>query len=142
MISFFVLGLPQPQGSAKAFVQNGRTHITSDNPKMKSWRNDVKCEAQKHFTKPELDAPMIVTAVFCLPRPKGHYGTGRNAGVVKASAPDVPAVKPDVDKLARALLDALTGVAYRDDAQVTTLTVRKAYTDESVGTFISVGGTQ
>ena len=38
-----------------------------------------------------------------------------------------PCVRPDVDKLVRALLDALTGVAYHDDGQVVALSVRKIY---------------
>lgn len=38
-----------------------------------------------------------------------------------------PCVRPDVDKLARALLDALTGIAYEDDGQVVELLVRKVY---------------
>ena len=35
--------------------------------------------------------------------------------------------KPDADNLAKAILDALNGVAYPDDAQIVTLTVRKRY---------------
>jgi len=42
-----------------------------------------------------------------------------------------PVVKPDVDKLARALLDALTGVAYGDDAQVVEMHVCKTYGDDA-----------
>jgi Holliday junction resolvase RusA-like endonuclease len=45
--------------------------------------------------------------VFYLPRPGGHFGTGRNAGLVKNSAPLWPAVKPDLDKLERAVFDSL-----------------------------------
>ena len=35
--------------------------------------------------------------------------------------------KPDADNLAKAILDALNGVAYPDDAQIVKLTVRKRY---------------
>jgi Holliday junction resolvase RusA-like endonuclease len=35
--------------------------------------------------------------------------------------------KPDADKLARAILDSLTGVCWRDDAQVVDLRARKVY---------------
>lgn len=35
--------------------------------------------------------------------------------------------KPDADNLAKAILDALNGVAYPDDAQIVKLTVRKWY---------------
>lgn len=39
-------------------------------------------------------------------------------------------VKPDIDKLGRAILDALTNVAYKDDSQVTQLLLKKKYADE------------
>jgi crossover junction endodeoxyribonuclease RusA len=35
--------------------------------------------------------------------------------------------KPDIDKLARAVLDALTGILYRDDSEVVRLDVTKRY---------------
>ncbi len=39
--------------------------------------------------------------------------------------------KPDLDKLARALKDALKGVLYHDDAQVVVLLARKVYAAET-----------
>jgi Holliday junction resolvase RusA-like endonuclease len=62
--------------------------------------------------------PVIIEMVFYRPRNQGDYGTGRNAGVLKASAPALPAVKPDVDKQVRLVLDALKTVAWHDDGQV------------------------
>ena len=76
--------------------------------------------------------PVRLRIVFWLVRPKGHYGTGRNEGVVKKSAPVWPATKPDSDKLTRSTMDALTDAqVYRDDAQVVHLDVWKAYADDS-----------
>jgi Holliday junction resolvase RusA-like endonuclease len=43
-----------------------------------------------------------------------------------------PCVRPDADKLARALLDALTGYAYDDDGQVIALSIRKIYAERTV----------
>ena len=46
-------------------------------------------------------------------------------------------MKPDCDNIAKAVLDALNGLAYKDDSQVTELTVRKLYAEEgSVGVRI------
>jgi Holliday junction resolvase RusA-like endonuclease len=81
--------------------------------------------------------PVHLRIAFGLPRPKGHFGTGRNAGTVKPSAPPFPAVKPDVDKLSRAVMDALRGVVYADDAQVVAKVVSKHY-DERARTIIHV----
>ncbi|MCR4339570.1 MAG: RusA family crossover junction endodeoxyribonuclease [Gemmatimonadaceae bacterium] len=71
-------------------------------------------------------------------RPAGHYGTGRNAGTVRPCAPEWPTTKPDADKLTRALLDALTGVAYVDDSQVVHLGIRKEWALTGPGTRVEV----
>lgn len=60
-------------------------------------------------------------------RPKGHHGSGRNAGVLKESAPAFPTARPDVDKHARAIMDALHGVVWRDDSQVVEVLGRKRF---------------
>ena len=72
---------------------------------------------------------MMVDITFHRARNKGHYGTGKNAHLVKDSAPAHPTVKPDVDKLSRSVLDALTGIVWVDDAQVVDKTVRKRYAE-------------
>ncbi len=50
---------------------------------------------------------------------------------------DEPYVRPDLDKLIRAVLDGLTGVAYEDDQQVVRLTAQKAY-GETEGVHIKI----
>jgi hypothetical protein len=66
--------------------------------------------------------------VFRFARPKGHYGSGRNAAVLKPGAPRSPAGKPDLDKVLRSTLDALGEAGcYRDDSQVVAVEAQKAY---------------
>lgn len=56
---------------------------------------------------------------FHFARPKGHYGTGKNAGTVKPRfAQARPAVKPDLTNIVKRVEDALTGIAWKDDCQV------------------------
>lgn len=113
-------GVPQPQGSAKAFMPKGARYpvVTSDNPQLKGWRQLVAAEASRALqgTGQLLDGPVQVCAVFYLPRPKALKAQAR---------PHV--TRPDVDKLARAIGDALTGVVWRDDAQVVQWQVSKVY---------------
>ena len=75
------------------------------------------------------DGPLIVMIHCYMPRPKGHYGTGKNAGKLKASAPDVPTTKPDIDNCAKFVLDCLNGLAFHDDKQIIDLHVSKTYSD-------------
>jgi Holliday junction resolvase RusA-like endonuclease len=49
-----------------------------------------------------------------------------------------PTKKPDADNIAKAVCDALNGIAYKDDSQVVDLTVRKHYSKfPRVQVFIS-----
>ena len=72
-------------------------------------------------------------------RPKSHFGTGRNAGKLKPSAPKYPAVKPDVDKLSRAVHDALTiANVIDDDSRIVIDHNEKHYAVEQTGASIEV----
>lgn len=123
MIQFTVYGQAKPAGSKKAFVnpRTGRAVIVDDS-KNKSWRQEVALAAAAGMERADECEPLLgaleVTFVFYRPRPKGHFGTGRNAGVVRESAPAFPTTRPDVLKLARAVEDSLTGIVYADDSQI------------------------
>lgn len=84
-----------------------------------------------------LDAPLSVDLFFFRSRPKAHYGTGRNAGKLKASAPKWPTAKPDVDNYIKFTLDCLNEILWRDDALVVTTKAIKAYA-ETPKTIIQV----
>lgn len=75
---------------------------------------------------------LAVTLRYFLPSPQGRYGSGRNAGILKESAVARPATRPDVDKMVRHTLDALTGVIYADDGQVVELLASKHYADDQL----------
>jgi Holliday junction resolvase RusA-like endonuclease len=75
-----------------------------------------------------LRGPVAMELEYRFPRPMSHYGTGRNAGKVKASAPTMlHAVKPDGDNLEKATLDALEGLLFVNDAQVASMCRVKKY---------------
>ena len=136
MIEFFVPGIPIPKGSAKAFVVKGRAIVTQTNgDKQKPWASAISYTAMQNmkFQKP-LDGPFGVELTFYMPRPKGHYGTGKNVHTLKESSPDHHTSKPDADKLLRCVLDALTSVVWNDDSQVCEISVFKKYETVSRGT--------
>ena len=124
-LAFYVPGIPIPQGSVRAFVRGGRAAVTSDNPALRSWRLDVTAAASAELGGREpFTGPVDVVLSFILPRPAGHFG---KRGVLP-SAPVFPGTKPDLDKLCRGILDALTGAgALRDDSQVVGLMATKHY---------------
>lgn len=92
---------------------------------LRSWRDIVMHSF--HRQPPIETGPVAVMLDFYLPRPKAHYGTGRNAQKLRQGAPGMPSGKPDIDKLTRAVLDAMTGVAFHDDSQVCFIMASKNY---------------
>lgn len=130
MIVFTVYGVPAPAGSKKGFYNHKakRVIITDDSKRSRPWKAQISDAAAEAMAgAPLLEGPLVVALTFIVPRPKGHFGSGRNAGVVKASAPESPTVKPDLLKLARAVEDALSGIVYRDDSQIVVETLHKLY---------------
>lgn len=152
-VSFSVYGKPRPQGSKQAQViyngagkpvlKNGRilAVVRDDNKDLRNWRNQVADKAMEAYrsathTSPDnskdpglLSGPVALCVEFVRPRPKGQYGTGRNAGILKMSAPEHPTAKPDTVKLARAVEDAITGVVWIDDSQVVKHVLTKRFGD-------------
>lgn len=129
-----VNGTPAPQGSKRAIpMRNGRVNLVESSKAVGPWREAVRAETQRAILAQGgwhvmSAGPVHVRATFYLPRPRGHYGTGRNAAIITTRAPLLPAGKPDLDKLIRAVLDAITaGGALADDARVTSMELWKLY---------------
>lgn len=125
-VSFVVYGVAQPAGSKKGFYipKLNRVVITDDAKKSRPWKAQVSdAAAQAMQGMRLLEGPLVVELTIYLPRPKGHFGM---RGLLPR-APRYPAVKPDATKLLRCFEDALSGLVYRDDAQIVTQVVRKRY---------------
>lgn len=129
-----VLGTPAPKGSARAFYKAGmkRAVIVKDNSeRQRAWDGLVREAAQAAigpcYAPPFVDRALAVRIVFRMVRPAGHWGKGKRAGQLVPSAPQHPRTKPDIDKLARATLDALIGCVFDDDARIALLILEKVY---------------
>jgi crossover junction endodeoxyribonuclease RusA len=125
-----VHGTPGPQGSK---TRNAAGALYESSAKVKPWRDAVKSAALDALAYDDawqpLNEPVHLLIVFTLRRPKSHYGSGRNAGVVKPSAPEFPTGKPDLDKLVRSTQDALKDAGVlMDDSCVAAVTASKTYT--------------
>lgn len=121
-VEFFVPGVPVQQGSKSVF--NGRV-VDQNHKALKPWRANVATAADRGVT---FDCPVMVSLRFVMPRPKRPRW-------------ELPAVKPDIDKLARALLDGLTdGGLLADDARVVRLHLEEVYEtpDSPVGAHVAV----
>lgn len=143
-LTFFVPGRAMPAGSKSAFRTGKRTIVTdSSGEKGKTWRATVQSIASQRFNEPLWDGPLRVRFVYLVDRPRGHFGTGKNAGILKASAPKYPTTRPDLLKLSRAVEDALTDVIWKDDSQIVIEILYKFFVQpedgEKPGVYITVG---
>jgi Holliday junction resolvase RusA-like endonuclease len=140
-LRFFVPGTPAPGGSKTGFYNKklGRVMMTPASKKTKPWMSTVSAVVRSQYhNRPLLTDPLRLGMQFRILRPKGHWGSGRNAATLKQSAPTHPTVKPDLTKLVRATEDALTGVLWRDDTQVVAGIYSKIYVERDPGVVIQV----
>jgi crossover junction endodeoxyribonuclease RusA len=137
-IEFLVRGIPGTAGS-KRFVGMSKAGrgiiIDSAGKKGKDWRNLVASTGQGIFhEQAPLTGPLSLTVIFKMPYRKADL---RKDGTPKPSAPYHHTTKPDATKMLRAVEDALTGIAWNDDAQIAVQRVEKFYS-ETPGAFISI----
>lgn len=124
-----VVGEPAPQGSKRAFIVNGRAVLVeSSSEKVKAWRKVVAQVAKIHADACPIDGSVAVNVVFRLRPPKALRGFPAHTK------------RPDVDKLLRSTFDAISGVLWNDDSQVTSVHAVKRYAlpDEEPGATIEV----
>lgn len=134
MIRFVVQGIPAPQGSKNAWGGESSKNL-------KPWRSAVQWEATDTKLNQHLETmlgPAHLVVEFRFSRPKAHYRTGKNQHLLRDDAPRDKTTAPDLDKLVRAVCDALTiaGI-WRDDSQVSRITASKVY-DQQPGCTIAV----
>lgn len=114
-------GRPVPQGSLK-FIHGRPIHARAAD--LAVWRADIARNAEVRGYRP-VAGGIKVECNFVFNRPKS------------AQTRQFPWVKPDLDKLIRAVLDGLTGVAYEDDSQVVLISASKTY-GETEGVWVEI----
>jgi crossover junction endodeoxyribonuclease RusA len=133
-----VLGDPVPQGSKRAFPVyrgkgehrefTGKVAVTDNaGARLAEWRQSIIAVARDAMgSSPPLEGPVWISLEFWLRQPKRPKF-------------EHPATRPDAEKLARAVDDALKAAGvYRDDGQIVTATIRKRYTTGTPGVVVTV----
>lgn len=103
----------------KGFIMPGKKYpiITADNRKTKPWKQEIAGAANKAMGElAPTFGPVQIHCDFYFARPKSL-----NKSILQKTT------RPDVDKLIRAVLDALTGIVYADDSQVTAVSAAKLF---------------
>lgn len=132
--SCFIAGVPEPQGSARAFIVNGRAVITTANPRLKKWRAAMAKGFAAYWRQEPMQGPLVLSAAFVLPRLASHpkIKQGRVHPIAERSG--------DLDKLLRAVGDSLKdGKVIVDDALICEFgKVTKRYASVGEGPGVSI----
>lgn len=125
-VEFFVPGQPVGKGRPRATVRAGRARLYTP-AKTEKYEARVALFAQQAMAgRPVMAGPVAlsVTALFPIPTswPKKRQAAAR-AGTEQHTK------RPDADNCAKAILDGLNGVVWKDDSQVVTLSIEKRYAE-------------
>ena len=134
-ITFNVIGMEAATQGSKRSVGHGI--LLETNKRLRPWRALVT-DAALATNQPLTPHPVSISITFRFLRPKGHY----NKSGLSPKAPThlTSKQKGDIDKLSRAILDALTGSLLQDDSQVVSLSAHKRYCtpEEKPGALITL----
>jgi Holliday junction resolvase RusA-like endonuclease len=122
MKKIFIPGLPVQEGN----ITPWGTHREGE--RLDDWRRAIAFGYRGLGGECYLSGPVTVFAKFGMKPPKGKLPNDRQG---------YPTVRPDLEKLARAVMDALEGHAYKNDAQVVDQVISKRYS-ERPGVMIAV----
>lgn len=124
-VSFVVYGVAAPAGSKTvAKASGGRVFVRDASKRSAPWKRLVAQAAGEAMDgAPLLEGPLQLNVSVMVVRPKSHYG----ARGLRPSAPSAPTTRPDLTKYLRGIEDAMTGIVWRDDAQVITTSAEKRY---------------
>jgi Holliday junction resolvase RusA-like endonuclease len=114
-----------PKGSVRAFIapkQNRAIIVQDKHYQLRLYESILRDHLSQAMQAQSLfEGPVRVRIVFNRSRPKSS----------KRKKSMYACTRPDIDKLARAVLDAMTGIVFTDDAQVAALIAEKRYADKA-----------
>ena len=114
----------EPQGKERARYGNGRTYTPK---KTVAYEERIKNLFINKWGKPMLEGEVQVSIIAYYTIPKSYSKKKKELafqGLIK------PIKKPDLDNIAKVVLDSLNKIAYKDDNQVVRLLLDKDYSNE------------
>ena len=134
MVSIHVPSVPVAQPRPKAASRGGRAMVYHPKGPVDAFKASVRLAAASVYDGPPMESPLCVDILFLMPRTKSQIWKTRPMPRIRH------AKKPDRDNLDKAVLDALSGLLWRDDCQVCDGRLQKwiAAGDEQPGVWIEV----
>jgi len=125
-INFSVPGKPQALKRHRTVMRGSFTGTYDPSIEDKA---DFLALAMNNKPSIPYDEPLEVEFEFIFSRPKAHYRTGKNAGILKDNAPKWHIGTPDTDNLIKFVCDSLNSIFWKDDSRICGVEARKFYGD-------------
>jgi Holliday junction resolvase RusA-like endonuclease len=126
------MGEPEPKGSARGFIRGKRVIITSTNKNLKGWEQAVRYEAQRYVEEHSVPCVDKTQAVLL----DLHFYFQKPESTSKRVV--LHNKQPDLDKLIRAVGDALAGIVYDNDSRINVVTAAKDFADPGQQTGVVI----
>ena len=126
IIRFEIPGEAQAQMRPRATTINGQVRMY-DHKKSRDYKAYVQQTAKPYMPKEPITEPVTMRVIIYKGLLKSFSKKKRQEALDGILLPDK---KPDVDNLAKTFMDALNGMAYKDDSQIVTLIAEKRYAEE------------
>lgn len=124
-IRFTVPGEPKGKARPRVFNQDGKSHAVTPQDTL-NYESLVKWVFTNTMEARKLQGEIEAKIVAMYPIPKAM--TKKNRQLIDEGKLH-PTKKPDLDNVAKIILDSLNKVAFDDDSQVTRLIVEKHFSD-------------
>lgn len=112
-VKFTIKGNPVPKGRPRV-VMKGRYPVTYTPEKTRIWEEYVQVSSLPYKPIEFMEGPLRMKLRFIFVKPK-------------SAKREYPNIKPDIDNLAKSIMDALEGVFYKNDSQVVDEVLSKRY---------------
>lgn len=123
MIKFTIYGEPVAQARPRF---NSFTKRAYDPAKSSNFKKYIRCEALKYKPTKLLEGSLHLTVAIYRSMPQ----MSKKKAELALSEKLKPITKPDLDNYVKSIKDALKGIMWQDDSQVTDMVVKKRYTDK------------
>ena len=134
MIEFFVDGEPVPKARPR-FRRAGDKVFTYTPKKTADYEQYIQWHAKQAGVQVS-DLPVLLDVIAYCPIPQSKpkkWKEQAEKGLIEKTS------RPDADNYAKIAMDALNGIAWKDDGQVVELYVRKRYVlEENAGLLIKI----
>lgn len=127
-VEFTVYGEPRGKGRPRFSKVNGRT-ITRTPDETVLYENLVRTEYRQQCRARKFDdhaaLSVYIRAYFPIPA-----SVSKKRRRLMEEGKILPTKRPDIDNLAKIVMDSINGIAYRDDAQVAVCSIAKLYGEQ------------